>query len=292
MKGDGKYSHHSNMKKSVLVFLIIILLMLCSSWYIKEKYCVKPAIFLWQAIMQSDNRQYFIVGMYDDYGNGGYYCMNNNEKIPVSLIGRTPLSELSWHIAGCEAGNQFLVKGSISSELSDLTEKEVILVEKWDVIAPICRSYEMENPYRRLFSPIFYLDKYDVETGAYYNVVTDIQAIHYEEEVWTRYKSELQCYIITSDIIDDKVHWYIKEEDMLKKINIVGNTPEVHFNEVILSNLANSFLVKGTLDDTGETLAIEQWYIRYPIKRNGYISIYESQDYFEQRDIEEGVYIP
>lgn len=279
-------------KKVVLGVIFAVSLILCATWYVKEKNCVKPAIYLWQALQQRDNKQYFMIGMFSDFGNGEYYYLEKGQKIPVYLFGRTPLSELSWHIAGSEAGNLFLIKGCKDLDLSERLEQEAIMVESWDIIAPIHRAYESENPYRRLFSPSRYLDKYDVETGAYYDVVTDIRAIHREEEDSLRNTEGLPCYIITSDIIDNKVQWYIKEEGTLSEINIAGSTPEKHFNEVILLNKLNTFLVKGELDRDGETLVIEQWHIRYPIRRYNYTSVYESQDFFEQKDIEQRIYIP
>lgn len=73
-------------------------------------------------------------------------------------------------------------------------------------------------------------------------------------------------------------------------IGLEGVPLESHFGEIILKGFGNEFLVKGQFDRGNGILEIMEWYITYPINRGGLY--HNSQYYFIEEDILNGVYIP
>lgn len=279
-----------NQKKRLIKTAIIVILAFLYSfqWYSN---CVKPAKSLLEALIQKDNINYFIVTRFGFLGDGDWGYLNGTKLIPAFLAGKDPASELSWIISGQGISNRFLIKGYIDPALSEIAGRDVIVVEDWDIIAPIFRIYEKEDPNRRIFSPHFYLDKYDIETGVYFQIVSDIRAIRWFEVEKIKRESELDCYVITSEIIDNEVQWYLVEDREKTMIHLAGNPLEAHFNEKILSNCQNKFFVEGTFDKEHSELIVERWYIKYPIFRSEFVP-HESHYYFTEQDVLDGVYMP
>lgn len=280
-----------------VLYIILLCVLMCSGilfYYKHLKYGIKDAISIVKAYLMKDNVEYFIVGVYKNYGNGGYYYIDGKEKIPIDLTGSSPECELSWYISGGDAGNLFLIKGNRNEDMSDFIGKETIFVESWDIIAPIKRAYEIEDPNKRIFAPRQYLDQYDVDSGGYYEVYKGIRSLSYNERIYIESRSEHPCYIVTSEYIEENLQWNILKDEMLLPVMLDGVNPEINFNEVILSRKNNRFLVSGFLDEISMELYIEEWSILYPITRTGRKShvFYESRYYFEQYDIEVGTFIP
>lgn len=297
MQKEGGLCLNRKRGKMKVLYIILLCILLCSGilyFYNRLRFGTKDAISILKAYFMKDNVEYFIVGVYKNYGNGGYYYTDGNEKIPVDLLGSSPECELSWYISGGDAGNLFLIKGSREENMSDFIGKETIFVESWDIIAPIKRTYEIEDPNMRIFAPRQYLDQYDVDSGGYYEVYKGIRALSYNERIYFESRSEHPCYIITSEYIEENLQWYILKDEMLIPIMLDGANPENNLNEVILSRKSNIFLVSGLLDELNLELYIEEWFILYPITRIGKKShlFYESRYYFEQYDIEVGTFIP
>ncbi|MDL2302753.1 hypothetical protein LJC58_10460 [Lachnospiraceae bacterium OttesenSCG-928-D06] len=244
-----------------------------------------------------DNIDYFIVGTYHDYGDGGSYYLNGKNKNPVILTGVSPYFELSGCITNGEAGNKFLVKGHIDTELSELVGREVLVVESWDIIAPIHRSYALEDPMIRRYSPKRYIDLYDIDSGSYFDVDKSCRAIMFYEKKWIIQNSEYSCYTVTSDYVRDELQWYIIDDGFYIPISVEGNCPEPHFNEVILANKYNEFLICGDYDPKSNVLYAIEWYVLFDIVRSGSREerpsyFYESRYYFDKFDIQNGNYIP
>lgn len=265
--------------------------------------CVKPAIPIWQALLKRDNVHYFIIE--SEYYFGIDWCyVKDGEKQPVILLGRTPESELAWCLSSAQYGNKFLIKGTIQTEYQELTEKEVILVEDWEIIAPIHRTYGMseEDTDTRLIKPRLYLDRYDVLIGNYYKIVTDIRAIVPLEQSLIWKNSEFSCYYISSDIVNGKVQWYIVGDEWKNNgihhyhdeekipINLEGVPLEAHFNELILRHFRNDFLIEGEFDRENAVLEVKEWYILWPISRA--YGFPESSYYFTEEDVIKGLYVP
>ena len=280
-----------------------IILIIWTGLVLKDD-CVKPAIPMGYALLKRDNTNYFIIKRYREWGEGWYYLdgLDGMEKTPVRLLGKTPQSELSDDLSGNSVGNRFLVKGRLLTEYSEFTDMDVIMVESWEIIAPIRRVYGIEAPDSRLVKPMLYLDRYDVEIGAYFKIITDMRALDMldVEMIWKN--SELPCYYITSNVLDGKVQWYLAGDEVwehkrnnkhrieLIPISLEGVPLEAHFNEIIFRYFNNEFLVKGEFDSERGVLEVIEWYIISPINRiNG---IHNSPDYFTEEDLRNGVYIP
>ena len=286
------------MLRIIIVFITCLLIgLVCLSWYMHRKYSVKDAVFSWKAYIMQDNIDYFIIRAYRDYGNGGYYYLNGMDKNPVELTGASPYFELSGCIITEDSRNKFLVKGHIDIELSELAGSEVLVVESWDIIAPIHRAYAFEDPMIRLFSPKLYLDLYDIDSGAYFDVDRSCRAIALYEKEWIKQNSESPCYTVTSDYVEDELQWYIVDDGFYIPISVEGNCPEPHFNKVILAKKYNKFLICGDYDPKSNVLYANEWYILSEIVRSGSRGerpsyFYESRYYFDKFDIQNGIYIP
>lgn len=278
-----------------------IVSIVCVGMYIRYD-CAKPAISIWQAFIKRDNANYFIIVRETYRGEWGGWCyLDGREKMPVYLLGRTPQSELSSDLSSLKVGNRFLVKGTLLTEYNEFTEKDVIMVENWEIIAPINRTYGTEAPDPRMNKSLLYLDRHDVEIGAYRKIITDIRAIKTLEEKLIWKNSEIPCHYITSDVVNGKVQWYLEEEVWVHKrpykykpemipISLEGVPLESHFNENILGYFNNEFLVKGKFDKEKGILEVIEWDILVPIKRAN--DFYHSPVYFTEDDVLKGIYIP
>ena len=288
----------------ILAAIAGIILIIWTGLVIKED-CVKPAIQMGYALLKRDNTNYFIIKRYRESWEGWYYIdgFDGMEKTPVRLLGRTPQSELSTDLSGNRAGNSFLVKGTLLTEYSEFTGMDVLMVESWEIIAPIRRIYGRKALDSRLVKPMLYLDRYDVEIGAYFKIITDMRALDSLEQKLIWKNSEIPCYYITSDVINGEAEWYLIKGDgvldyiildissrELIPISLEGVPLESHFNEEILLYFNNVFLVKGEFDSENGILEVMEWYIVSPIKRE--YDIYNSPDYFTEEDLRKGVYIP
>lgn len=293
------------MKKRIIMAIIVSIVCLGMHLRYIRHDCAKPAISIWQAFLKRDNTNYFIIVREAYLGEWGGWCyLEGREKKPVHLLGRSPQSELSYDLSGLTVGNRFLVKGTLLTEYSEFTEKDVILVENWEIIAPIKRIYGSEAPDPRIIKPFLYLDRHDVEIGAYLNIITDIRAIEDLEEKLIWKNSEIPCYYITSDVVDGRVQWYLEEESGVHRrpykyksemipIRLTGIPLESHFDENILGYFNNEFLVRGKFDRERGILEVIEWDILLPIVRaNAFNDFYESTVYFTEEDVLNGIYIP
>ena len=208
----------------ILAIIAGVTLMVCNWLYLRYN-CVKPAISMGQALIKRDNTNYFLIVREAYLGEWGGWCyLDGWEKKPVHLLGRTPQSELCSDLSCLEAGNRFLVKGTLRTEYSEFTDKDVIMVESWEIIAPIRRISGADSPDERLIRQLLYLDRYDVEIGAYFKIITDIHAIESLEEKLIWKNSEIPCYYITSDVVNGKVQWYLAGDEAreYKIYNYIG----------------------------------------------------------------------
>ncbi len=288
----------------MILLMIIGIIIFC----VYRSECVKPAILPWRAKQLCDNSEYFIVGTFVDYGNGGFYYIKEAEKVPIYLTGRSPAYELAPPISGENANNKYLIRGYIDWELSKIAEKEVLVVEEWEILAPIHRSYDTEDPNKRMFFSLFYLDKYDKDTGAYYEIVDSIRALEWYEVSKLLEENSGHSYIVTSEYIEDILQWYIiqKKEfegkgvkneikDALIPIEVKGCDISDHFGDKILANKQNEFLIIGDYFQSENAIYVKEWHIIAPIRWKSNYSHqfnYRSRCYFEQKDVDLGIYIP
>lgn len=232
---------------SILAIIAGSILIIWTGLVLKED-CVKPAIPIGYALLKRDNTNYFIINGYSKLWEGWYY-LDGWEKKPVYLLGRTPQSELCYDLSDNSAGNHFLIKGTLLTEYSEFTYMDVLMVESWEIIAPIHWLYRKKALDSRLVKPMLYLDRYAVETGAYFKIITDIRALDFLEQELIWKNSEIPCYYITSDVINGEAEWYLIKGDgvldysrsnssnscrELIPISLEGVPLESHFNEEIL----------------------------------------------------------
>lgn len=104
----------------------------------------------------------------DEFGTGGWYYIDGEEKKGLVLSGRDPAHELSYIFLQPDR-NSFLVKGRIDERLTQDNGCLILDVERWYLIAPIKRDYKSkeDREEKRAFYPRGYLDAYDLEQGDY-----------------------------------------------------------------------------------------------------------------------------
>ena len=267
---------------------------------------------------------YYIVGRSKEGADGIYhYYLKGKEKIPVLFTGKkNPFKELNnifnprpeiW------GHNKYLIKGSMEHELSEHRGVPVIKIEEWDIIIPILRSYPIANE-GRIFPPRTYIDQYDLDER-------DILFVDYQHVAVPQFEVDYLLdrfdgyYLISPCQEDGKTKWYLAEnqdefisisEDN-QEVFLKGDHPEKYLSEIILSESAytydtrsadhlkynrNYFIVKGEFNKKTNEIAIEKWDI---VK--GFDRFYHGADiirprtslsryYFEQFDIDAGIYFP
>jgi hypothetical protein len=287
----------------LLTFIITIIVSIIVMMKKHDKYGVTDAILPWEAYRLRDNKEYFIVGKYSIYDEpiyGMYYYRDGIEKTTILIEGNSPFYELTKEI--CYSGNEFLIKGYLDKEWGEVIEREILVVEEWDIIAPVKRSYSEYSSAQRLFYPLLYLDTFDVENGHYYNVDCLFQGLTIRKFLYIVSKSEKDCYVVTSDYDEkDDLNWYIYTEGTSKKIIglyqllegelvnvcLTGNTPEPYFGKSILQKRKNQFLLCGTYEQEEGIFNVDQWYIFGGIDRSIDDGHYHSDYYFDQYDVAE-----
>jgi len=227
---------------------------------------VKPAVFKPWAYHLIDGENYFIVGRYSKYDKGGseiFYYLVEGKKVPVRITGKSPFEEMDQRVF---RGNTYLVKGYINEEMTDFVGIDVLVAESWDIIGPINRN---ENVTNRFFAPVWYIDKYDVISGAY--VVEDpyIRGVNYWEEAWLRHIWEDEYIILTSDFVDGEIQWYRILEGVETPITLKGNTPEQYYEEnvsreemkIVFDDKENRFIARGSFREDKSDFFLEEWRI-------------------------------
>lgn len=288
-------------RKNKTVFLLlsmaILLVVIVFSVFVYRKCnqeCYKRAVFPLEILFLRDKEEYFVIGKYQDWGDGGYYYVSNGKRIPVYVIGNSPCYELAPPLSSEEANNKFLIKGYIDEALSETAGKAVLYAEQWEIIAPIHRSYDLEDPNQKLIRPLWYLDKYDVETGLVQQVVKDVRALQRFEVNHIRENCDVDSCIVTSEYCDENIQWYIVgEEDELTPVTLKGIDFEKIFGRKILSDCENYFLLCGQYDKSKNCFFIEEWDIIAPIcwKENFTDGFnYYSEYYFTEEDVAQGNY--
>lgn len=157
-----------------IIIVTIILITIGTIFFIrkinKPRNVVLPAISEAMAQgMVKENEIYIVrVANPDEFGTGGWYYIDGEEKIKMMLAEGNLSHELSDIFLDPDR-NSFLVKGKINEELTQYNGCLTLDVESWYLIAPIKRDYGPRE-YRkeqRFFYPKDYLDVYDLEQGDY-----------------------------------------------------------------------------------------------------------------------------
>ena len=161
-------------KKNKLLCIGFIVFIIIIAFLIKKvnKPCnvVLPALDRAYAEGMVKENECYIVRVANPYefGTGGWYYMDGQEKKKMYLTGRNPAHELSYVFVDSDY-NSFLVKGKMEEELSQYDKCPILYVEGWYIIAPIKRKYgpKQYRKEQRLFYPKDFIDTYDLEQGDY-----------------------------------------------------------------------------------------------------------------------------
>lgn len=237
-----------------------------------------------------DSRDYIVVTAAAD----GDYRLANDYKTKVILVGRELKNELSYIF--CKEGqNRFITYGEKDELLSDAYSCLVWRVCDWKILAPIKRSYDIlewdaRKERRKSLSP-FCFDDYDIEYSDFNPILYDeLRMDDREQRYWEKQK---EYYRICQVPTEAPGTWEVIQDNNHKRIHLLGDIPENHFNEDILcwnynENLrlkGNEFIVKGHL--LGDKLYIEKWWICIPFVR--YKNDERSRFGFIETDYVEGV---
>ena len=285
---------------------------------------IRKGISMSKAKAKAKEEGYYIVGKQTDWSDGIYhYYLKGKEKIPVLFTGKkNPFEELNniFNPAPEIWGhNKYLIKGNMEYELSEYRGVPVIKIEEWDIIIPILRSYPIANE-GRIFPPKTYIDQYDLDRRS-------ILCVDYQHVAVPQFEVDylLDCfddyYLISPCQEEGKTKWYLAEnqdefisisEDN-QEVFLKGDNPEKYLSDVILSESAfnydthsadnieynrNYFIVKGELNKKTNEITVEKWDIAGEFDR-----FYHGADiirpktspsdyYFEQFDIDAGIYFP
>ena len=285
---------------------------------------IRKGISMSKAKAKAKEEGYYIVGQRKSGSDGVYhYYLKEKEKIPVLFIGKknpfeelnnifNPMSEV-WEY------NKYLIKGNMEHELSEYRGVPVIKIEEWDIITPIRRGHPIANE-GRIFPPKTYIDQYDLDERS-------ILFVDYQHVAVPQFEVDylLDCfddyYLIFPCQEDGKTKWYLAEnqdefipisEDN-QEVFLKGDHPEKYLSDVILNERSvnydesipdriryyrNYFIVKGEFDKKTNEIAIEKWDIVEGFSRflRGADIIRPSTSlsdyYFEQFDIDAGIYFP
>lgn len=245
----------------------VILLWITIECVMYSKYAVKIAIpfpIAWN--MQQVGENFFVVGQADKYDKCGtemYFYYDGLKKVPVRITGTSPFHSTNFRRYFKES--LIFICGDLNEEMSELTGVDVIEAKKWYIIAPINRN---EFAFKRRIAPIWYIDVFDVEEGAYEVIDENIRAIIWWEEEWLRNIWDGKYIFITSDYLDNELQWYRINSGVETEIVLTGNTPEQYYVENVeakerkdtLDNKENRFIVKGTWSEEETVFYIEHWY--------------------------------
>ncbi len=305
-----------NHKREKVICLSLIIVLICVLLYSIGKLShtykpVKIAVSKKEARQYLEEEGYFII--YYKYikpvcceSKWILYYTDGEKKGPVVLIGNNPYTmyDLDNTIFSSKQ-NKILVKGTIEENYSQYARETVICVDEWEIIAPIKREYSLGNriEYKydyRLFYPKDYIDEYDVKKGNFIPNTVGQQILQWFETDYLL-ETEENYYIIESNKVGNEIKWYLlnigKEKlDEEREIIMTGDSPELHFSDVMLEGSGISgmyFLVKGNYQENNNTLEIEQWQIESSIWRDTYDSERQcSKYYLDENDIKVGNYIP
>ena len=262
------------MKKRVFVMLCIIAILLF--WNFNSFIPVKYATSIFNAYWKLINNDGIII-YYDDNGLGSYYKTGLAREY-ITLIGRNPYNEISGRLLK----NKILVQGEFQKDISDFYGRKIFKVTDWNIIFPVIREYSLSDYQKsRFIYPIFYVDKFDVETedmNEYKNADRSISGVEAEYRAFT---DNTNYFIITPEILDNTIMWHeieytdyknydLKETVSRKAIKLNGDDlPENSLNANILFNdnslkYANRFLIHGYRQNEG--IYVKSWQIITPFE--------------------------
>lgn len=265
LKEGGQHLNHRNRKKIVIIFIILAIAMsvICEeSRYFK--YGVKKAVFKPWAYHVQDGDHIFVVGYLGKYDKGGtelyFYLDENGDKVQVKITGNSPFYAMDARIY---KKNIYLVYGSINNEMSDYLGIDVIDAEEWDIIAPIKRT----GGSKRFFSPKWYLDMTDVESGGYQNIDINTKGIYYWEEACIRHLWSGGFIIVTSEYINESIQWYMIKNGQNIPVTLKGNTPDQYYEDNAIleaekdtfADKQTRFILKGELSENEMIFVVEEW---------------------------------